>query len=312
MELLKCFKALSDRTRLRLLYLLQQYELNVNEIVLIVDMVQSGVSRHLKILVESKLLTFRRDGSYTYYSAAKNDITQSLISLVDQSLEKEEIIGQDLIKAREIIKIRQDRTKRFFKTVAPQWDRLKKEVLGDFDLDSIIIEKILFQGNISDLGCGTGELIEKLIAKLSDQLSGETSQKLIGIDSSPEMLEQARLRLFRTDNTDLRLGSLEHLPMKNREIDTAIMNMVLHHISQPELSIAEVYRVLKPKGMFVLSDFEKHDQERIKEIMGGSWFGFEKDKIKNWLKKAGFHLLGVDSYNVNHNLITNVFTAQKP
>jgi len=304
MELIKCFKALSDKTRLRLLYVLQHYELNVNEIVLVVDMIQSGVSRHLKILMESGLLTSRRDGSFIYYSAAQNDAVKMILSLVDQSLEKEAIAGKDLATSREMIKIRQNRTKRFFKTVAPQWDRLKKEVLGEVDLNAVIKEKISFHGTISDLGCGTGELI--------DVLSEETSHKLIGIDYSPEMLEQARLRLSGTGNAELRLGELEHLPMKNQEIDTAILNMVLHHISQPELPIAEVYRVLKPGGLFVLSDFEKHDREEIKEIIGGAWLGFEKETIKTWLTDAGFHLKTVDAYPVNHNLMINVFTAKKP
>jgi len=304
MELIKCFKALSDKTRLRLLIVLQQYELNVNEIVLVVDMIQSGVSRHLKILLESGLLTSRKDGSFIYYSAAKNSVVKTIVSMVDQSGEKEAIAQKDLEKSQEMIKIRQNRTKRFFKTVAPQWDRLKKEVLGDFDLNAMIKKQGPFHGNISDLGCGTGELIEIL--------SKESSQKLIGIDSSPEMLEQARLRFSGTGNAELRLGELEHLPMKNQEIDTAVMNMVLHHISQPERPIAEVYRVLKPGGLFILSDFEKHDQEKIKQIIGGSWLGFEKEKITNWLKNNGFNLLKIDSYQVNHGLNINVFTAQKP
>jgi len=304
MELIKCFKALSDKTRLRLFYLLQQYELNVNEIVLVVDMIQSGVSRHLKILMESGLLTSRRDGSFIYYSTAKNEVANVLISLVDQQrLEKKEIFERDLNKAREMIRIRKNKTKRFFKSIAPQWDTLKKEVFGNFDLNAKILEKISFQGNISDLGCGTGELIEKM--------SNKGTHKLIGIDSSPEMLEQARSRLYGTDNAELRLGELEHLPMKNKEIDTAIMNMVLHHISQPERPIAEAYRVLTKGGEFILSDFQKHDQEQIKEIMGGSWLGFEKKKIKTWLIDAGFRIKMMDSYLVNHGLMVNVFTAQK-
>ncbi|MBT3386454.1 MAG: metalloregulator ArsR/SmtB family transcription factor [Desulfobacula sp.] len=303
MELIKCFKALSDNTRLRLLQVLQQYELNVNEIVLVVDMIQSGVSRHLKILLDSGLLTSRRDGSFTYYFAAKNDTTISLIRLLEKNLDHKEITSRDLEKSREMIKIRQNRTKRFFKYIAPQWDRLKKEVFGNFDLNSMIKGKVIFKGKIADLGCGTGELI--------DQFSKEIINNFIGIDSSPEMLEQARLRLSGTNNAELRLGELEHLPMKNKEIDTAIMNMVLHHISQPQLPIAEAYRVLKPKGFFILSDFQKHDQKNINEIMGGSWYGFEKEKIMAWLADAGFHVRAMDSYPVNHGLKINVFTAQK-
>jgi len=303
MELIKCFKALSDQTRLRLLYLLKQFELNVNEIVVVVDMIQSGVSRHLKILMESGLLASRRDGSFIYYSAAKNDTVKTFTALIEQSLEKQNILNEDLRRARQIIQIRQNKTKRFFKTIAPEWDQIKKRVLGDFDLNPIIIKKISLQGNISDLGCGTGELIE--------QLSNSTSHNLIGIDSSPEMLEQARSRLSGLKNAELRLGELEHLPMKNREITTAVMNMVLHHISQPELSIGEVYRVLKPGGIFILSDFEKHDQEKIKEIMGGSWLGFEKKEVCGWLEEAGFQLLTTDYYHVKYGLTINFFTAQK-
>jgi ArsR family transcriptional regulator len=238
-----------------------------------------------------------------YYAAADNELMRAVVSLVNQSPEQDEILGRDLEKAREMIIIRQDRTKRFFKTVAPQWDRLKREVLGDFDLNSRIREKIRFQGNVSDLGCGTGELIQ--------QLAHEGLDKLIGIDSSPEMLDQARLRLSGTPNAELRLGELEHLPMKNREIDTAVMNMVLHHISQPELPIAEAYRVLKPGGLFVLSDFEKHDQEKIKKILGGSWLGFDQEKILHWLAAEGFVVKSVEAYRVHHQLTINLFLAQK-
>ena len=303
MELIKCFKALSDKTRLRLLYILRRYELNVNEIVLVVEMIQSGVSRHLKILLESGLLTSRKDGSFTYYAAARNDFINAFMTLAEKSAEMEEI-GNDLIKAGEMIKIRQNMTRRFFKTVAPHWDQLKKQVLGNFDLNSMIIKKISFQGSISDLGCGTGELLEKL--------SEQTQVKLIGIDSSPEMLEQARLRLLGKDNAELRLGELEHLPMKNKEIHTAVMNMVLHHISQPEMPFLEAFRILKPGGTFILSDFDLHDQIQIRELMGGAWSGFEKKKIKTWLMETGFELHKIESVPVNQGLIINIFTAEKP
>jgi len=303
MELIKCFKALSDKTRLRLLYILRRYELNVNEIVLVVEMIQSGVSRHLKILLESGLLTSRKDGSFTYYAATRNDFINAFMALADKSAEMEEI-RTDLQKAGEMIKIRQNITRRFFKTVAPHWDQIKKQVLGGFDLNSMVIKKIFFQGSISDLGCGTGELIEKL--------SGRTPFKLVGIDSSPEMLEQARLRLLGKNNTELRLGELEHLPMKNKEIHTAIMNMVLHHISQPELPLLEAFRILEPGGTFILSDFDLHDQIRIRELMGGAWSGFEKEKIKTWLIETGFDLHQIESVPVNQGLIINIFTAEKP
>lgn len=304
MELIKSFKALSDKTRLRLLYILQQYELNVNEIVMVVDMIQSGVSRHLKILEGAGLVTSRRDGSFTYYSAVENRVVKPLIDLVVQGFENDPKAVQDLETSQEMIKLRKNRTQRFFKTIAPQWDRVKKEVFGDFDLNAVIIKKIINHGRFADLGCGTGELIECL--------AGVGFESFIGIDSSPEMLDQARIKLAKISNAELRLGELEHLPMKNKEIDTVVMNMVLHHISQPRVPIEEVNRVLKPGGIFILSDFETHRFEQIKEILGSAWLGFEKEQIKAWLTDAGLQFNTMDSYTVHHDLTINIFTANKP
>jgi len=279
----------------------------VNEIVLVVNMIQSGVSRHLKILQEAGLLNSRRDGSFIYYGASKNAIFEALVPLLTKEFAKDLDAKQDIKKAGEMIQIRQNRTKRFFKHIAPKWDRLKKEVLGEFNLNETLQNLIPFNKKndkkIADLGCGTGELLNLISQIFSNQL--------IGIDSSPEMLEQAKIRLSGSENIQLRLGELEHLPMKDEEIDVAIMNLVLHHVPQPQLPIKEVFRVLKSKGIFILSDFEKHNQEHIKEVIGGEWLGFENKRIKSWLIETGFDLQRVASYDVNLGLQINIFIGRK-
>lgn len=303
MELIKCFKALSDKTRVRLLSMLNEFELNVNEVVQVVDMVQSGVSRHLKILVESGLLISRRDANFIYYSAAKTDIAEKVTSLIKEYQWEDLVYKQDLEAARNIIQERKNNIRQFFNTIAPQWDELKKEVMGDLNLDGIIKEKIGRTTNILDLGCGTGALLETLA-------QGET-MALIGVDSSPQMLEQARSRLSGNPHADLRLGELEHIPLRSNAVDSAVMNMVLHHLSQPGQSISEVWRVLKPGGVFILTDFQKHENKDIIQKMGGAWSGFEPQKIRQWLEDTGFYLQAVQSYPVNHGLQVNLFIAEK-
>jgi ArsR family transcriptional regulator len=303
MEIIKQFKALSDPTRLRLLNILNQYELNVNEIVSIVDMIQSGVSRHLKILLEAGLLVLRKDGSFIYYAANKTRDSLSLINLACSRLEQEAVCVMDLERAKHSITLRKNRIKRFFRTVAPQWDRLKKEVLGDFDLNRVLQQMALAGDKMADLGCGTGEML--------GSLAQENKKNLIGVDSSPEMLEQARIKLHGLNAIDLRLGELENLPMKNQEVNVVIMSMVLYHIFEPEKSIHEVFRVLKPGGIFLLADFEKHDQENIKEIIGGSWLGFDKQQINAWLSACGFTLNSFNRYEVEKGLCINLYTAKK-
>jgi len=133
-----------------------------------------------------------------------------------------------------------------------------------------------------DLGCGTGELLFQL---------QDTASKLLGVDSSPKMLEQARKKLGQShQGLNLRLGEMEHLPLSDQEADLAILNMVLHHLPLPEAGIREVSRVLKKDGLFIITDFAAHDQKEIREKYGGPWLGFKKEKIKQWLFDAGFSL----------------------
>ena len=67
-ELQKVFKTLADPTRVRILRLLEQEELIVGELMDILGMAQSRVSRHLAVLREAGLLSDRRDGTFVSYS----------------------------------------------------------------------------------------------------------------------------------------------------------------------------------------------------------------------------------------------------
>ena len=59
-------KTLGDSTRLRLLSLLERHELSVADLVKVLDLPQSTVSRHLAHIKEHGLLTERRDGAFCY------------------------------------------------------------------------------------------------------------------------------------------------------------------------------------------------------------------------------------------------------
>jgi len=303
MEIIKQFKALSDPTRLRLLFILEHFELNVNEIVSVVNMVQSGVSRHLKILLEAGLLVSRKDGSFIYYATNKSGYNRKLIVLACRQLGNDPEFQEDLARTKQCIIRRKNRSRRFFRTAAPRWDRLKRKVLGDFNPNAVFEPHLQDAAVIADLGCGTGEMLAGLLDR--------GKKTLIGVDVSPEMLEQARLRLPESPNLELRIGELEHLPMREREADAALMSMVLYHVSEPEKAIQEVYRVLNPGGVFLLVDFLKHNQEQIKDIIGGVWLGFTRQQISGWMDRTGFNLKHIESYPVGKTLTLTFYLAQK-
>jgi ArsR family transcriptional regulator len=65
---LAVFRACSDATRLRLLFLLEAGELCVCELVAALRMPQGKVSRHLAVLKHAGLVRDRRDGTWIHYS----------------------------------------------------------------------------------------------------------------------------------------------------------------------------------------------------------------------------------------------------
>jgi ArsR family transcriptional regulator len=64
------FRAFSDRTRLRLLYLLRDGELCVCDLVAVVGAPQPKISRHLAYLRRSGLVRVRKDRLWSYYALA--------------------------------------------------------------------------------------------------------------------------------------------------------------------------------------------------------------------------------------------------
>jgi DNA-binding transcriptional ArsR family regulator len=62
------FKALSDTTRIRILYLLSKHECSVNEIAEELSLLQTTVSHQLRFLKNLRLVKFRRAGTTLFYS----------------------------------------------------------------------------------------------------------------------------------------------------------------------------------------------------------------------------------------------------
>lgn len=94
-ELLSLFKALSDETRLRIVKLLAEGELCVCHLAAAVDMSQSKVSFHLKVLKEAGLVKDRRAGKWMYYRLDESDLFKRLLFLSVAERVREEEVAAD-------------------------------------------------------------------------------------------------------------------------------------------------------------------------------------------------------------------------
>jgi SAM-dependent methyltransferase len=304
MEILRFAKALADETRVRLIRLLMDFELNVGEIVQIMGMGQSRVSRHLKILVESGLAASRRDGLWTFYAAVSEGRGRLFLDGAATFFEDGGEAAHDLEAARRMVSERSLMARRFFDEAAPVWQDLSREILGDFDLAGKVAELLPGCGAAADLGCGAGTLLSALAAK---------AERVIGVDYSPKMLEAARERFAGDARVSLRIGELEHLPLRDAEADCVLLSMALHHLSSPMDGLAEAARVLSPGGTILIADFDRHENEDLRRRHGDRRLGFAEAELGAMLEQTNFTgITEVGRASLSSGL-TLVFTkAEKP
>ncbi len=300
---LRYFKTLSDETRLRLLNILDFREFNVQELMGILDMGQSRISRHLKLLQDSGLIESRRDGLWSFYRAVDYDPGRRFSDAIRYLLEEESIYRQDLEKAEALLKTRKLQSKRFFDSVASNWEIMKRSIIGELDLVGQIVKRIPEAQSAADLGCGSGTLLERVSGSM---------RTLIGVDSSREMLAEAARRLERDGSQiDLRIGELEHLPLRDGETEVAIINLVLHHLRNPRQGLLEARRILRPGGTLILADFHKHQQEMMRSRYGDHWLGFSTEEIESWLEDTGIRVDDQHHYPVRRGLRVFLYRGSK-
>src|SRR6266508_596522 len=104
---------------------------------------------------------------------------------------------------------------------------------------------------VLDIGCGAG--MDLMLAARRSGPSG----KAIGVDMTPAMLELAKrgaLKAGLWQNTEVRRGIAEDLPVESGSVDVVISNGVLNLSPDKDRAFREVYRVLRPGGRSYLAD----------------------------------------------------------
>ncbi|MCU0620442.1 MAG: metalloregulator ArsR/SmtB family transcription factor [Gemmatimonadales bacterium] len=270
----------ADPLRARLLLLLEPQELSVGEIGEVVQAQQPTVSRHLRALADAGWVTSRAEGTSRLYRAVASDRAPAaeLWRLVATEVSDSPDARRDAERARHVLARRQGRGD-FFAASAGQWDALRTELFGPRVELLPLLGLLEPDSTVGDLGCGTGHLALALAPFV---------RRVVAVDGSTPMLEMARTRLAGVDNIELRQGDLATLPVRDGELDVALLSVVLCYADDPRAVLREAARGLAPGGRLLLVDLRPHEQEELRQRFGQRWLGFDAAELGGWLDAAGF------------------------
>lgn len=271
--------SLSDATRLRLLRLLERRELGVAELCDVVQLPQSTVSRHLKVLGDQGWLESRAQGANRLYrmTVAENGARRLWLLARDQT-GGWATLQQDQLRLTRRLASREPAAQAFFAGAAGQWDKLRGELYGEGFSRAALLCLLSPDWTVADLGCGTGQAAAALAPHV---------KRVIGVDQSAAMLRAARKRTVGLPAVDLRRGSLEALPLEDESVDGALLLLALTYVTEPARAMREMARILRPGGRAVVVDLLRHDREDFRRQMGQQNLGFEAQDLGRMLTEAG-------------------------
>lgn len=285
-SILDRISALADPTRSRILLLLDGRELMVGELCAVLQLPQSTVSRHLKILSDEGWVVARGEGTSRFYSMVQSRLdasTKRLWHVVREQVSAAPGAAQDTRRLESVlaqrVAVRRSRSQVFFSTSHGSWDEMRSEMIGQRTDLIALLELLDERWVVGDLGCGTGHVSELLAPCVG---------RVLAVDESGPMLSTARERLRKHKNVELRAGAVEDLPIDNGELDVALLFLVAHFVADPGALIGEVQRVLKPGGKLLLVDFMIHDRADYAIQLGHVWQGFDDAQILAWFEQSGF------------------------
>jgi ubiquinone/menaquinone biosynthesis C-methylase UbiE len=114
-----------------------------------------------------------------------------------------------------------------------------------FAIDEPAVDDILNAlpvGDALDAACGTGRFAARLAAR---------GHRVVGVDSSQEMLDVARAKL---PGAEFHLGDLDALPLPDASVDVVVCALALVHVPDLGPVLAEFARVLRAGGHIVITD----------------------------------------------------------
>ncbi|AYN18312.1 ArsR family transcriptional regulator [Pseudomonas monteilii] len=279
-------KASGDALRLNVLRALANDSFGVLELAQIFDIGQSGMSHHLKVLAQAELVATRREGNAIFYRRALPDGLRLGGRLHAALLEEVDDMALPPDVQARIAQVQQRRaatSQDFFLRVEEKF-RAQQDLIAGLPQyrESLLtlLDKLNFDRAASALEVGPGD--GGFLPDLARRFAHVTA-----LDNSPTMLELARQVCQREGLHNVNLQLADALDATDVAADCVVLNMVLHHFSDPALALRQLAKRVKAGGSLLVTELCSHDQGWAREACGDLWLGFEQDDLARWANAAG-------------------------
>lgn len=280
-------KAAADPLRLQILRTLKAESFGVLELCQILNLAQSKLSHHLKVLANANLVATRREGNSIFYrrplldqDAPLTDFTQALFKTLDS-----ETLASDTIDR--INQIKADRSRLsldFFAKNAAKFRETQELITENSEYVVQARELIKLTGlpnsaTAIEIGPGEGHYLPELAQRFA---------QVHAIDNSAEMLALAKQHSAKKhlDNIQFIYGEAGDAIAQQLTADFVACHMVLHHIPSPQLIFENTSQLLNTGGYMLVAELCHHDQDWVKNSCGDLWLGFEPEELKHWAQNA--------------------------
>lgn len=146
---------------------------------------------------------------------------------------------------------KKEQVTKMFDNISNEYDNLNRVISFGIDVKwRNKVLKIVDRKNpesILDIATGTGDLAI-IMAKTN-------AQRIIGLDISNGMLEVGRQKILNKaldDRIQMILGDSENLPFEDNSFDAITVAFGIRNFENLEIGLKEIFRVLKPNGVFVI------------------------------------------------------------